>query len=35
MKSFLILMFFQEGLTKKKKKVIITLVKIFANGKNT
>ena len=34
MNSFLILMFFKEGLTKKTGVLIISLVKIFTNGKN-
>ena len=35
MNSFLILMFFKEGLTKKIAVLIVLLVKIFTNGKNT
>ena len=35
MNSFLILMFFKEGLTKKVAVLIVLLVKIFTNGKNT
>ena len=35
MNSFLILMFFKEGLTKKIAVLIVLLVMIFANGKNT
>ena len=35
MNSFLILMFFKEGLTKKIAVLIALLVKIFTNGKNT
>ena len=34
MNSFLILMFFKEGLTKKIGVLIISLVKIFTKGKN-
>ena len=35
MNSFLILMFYKEGLTKKIAVLIVLLVKIFTNGKNT
>ena len=35
MNSFLILMFFKEGVAKKNVVLIISLVKIFTNGKNT
>ena len=35
MNSFLILMFFKDGLTKKIAVLIVLLVKIFTNGKNT
>ena len=35
MNSFLILMFFKERLTKKIAVLIVLLVKIFTNGKNT
>ena len=35
MNSFLILMFFKEGLTKKIAVLIVLLVMIFTNGKNT
>ena len=35
MNSFLILMFFKEGLTKKIAVLIVLLVKIFTNGKHT
>ena len=35
MNSFLILMFFKEGVANKNVVLIISLVKIFTNGKNT
>ena len=35
MNSFLILMFFKEGLTKRIAVLIVLLVKIFTNGKHT
>ena len=35
MNSFLILIFFKKGLTKKSGVLIISLVKIFKNGGNT
>ena len=35
MNSFLILRFFKEGLTKTVEVSIISLAKIFTNGKNT
>ena len=34
MNSFLILMFFKDGVTKKIAVLIVLLVKIFTNGKN-